>query len=501
MEKFGRSFLVVILLVTVGVFAGIIFSSDLEWMQRGLAVERAKETKLGSTEKISADMSVLEKINENSRAIARDVVPVVVSISSKKVVKLGDESSSENWPFKDFFGEDFFKHFQVPREQVQRGLGSGVIVSKEGYILTNNHVVDGADELKVTLSDKREFEAKVVGRDPLTDIAVVKVESKDLPVARLGDSDDMQVGDIVYAVGNPLGLTSTVTQGIVSALGRKVGVIKDSFGIENFIQTDAVINPGNSGGPLVNIKGEVIGINTAIATRSWRYEGYGFAAPVNLARKIMRDLIDKGKVVRAFLGIAMSDINEDMARALGLEKPKGILVQEIIGKPARESGIKPGDVIIEIDGQKINRANQVQTMIAKKSPGDKISVGLIREGKDKKIEVTLGEKEAEEIRVVSSEHSEFQDLGISVQPLTKEFAEGVGYEGDGGVVISQVKRHSPAFEAGIIEGDIVLKVNSESTKSVKDFKAKVSDAKGGSVVLFFIWREGHTSFAAVKVPK
>jgi len=501
MEKFGRSFIVVFLLVTVGVLAGIIFSSGLEWTHQGLAVEKSKVTRLGSGEKLNADVSVLEEINRASRAIARDVVPVVVSISSKKVIKLGRGEVPEDWPFREFFGEDFFRFFQIPREQVQKGLGSGVIVSKEGYILTNNHVVEGADELKVTLSDKRAFEAKVVGRDPLTDLAVVKIEGKDLPVAKLGDSDEIQVGDIVYAIGNPFGLTSTVTQGIVSALGRKVGVIRDSFGIENFIQTDAVINPGNSGGPLVNIRGEVIGINTAIATSSSHYEGYGFAVPINLAKKIMRDLIDKGKVVRAFLGIAMSDINEDMAKALGLERPRGVLVQEIIGKPAEKAGIKPGDVIIEIDGQEINRANQVQTIVAQKSPGDKMSIKLIRNGKEKKIEVTLGEREAEEIEVASSEPGEFKNLGLSVQSLTKEIAEKMGYEGEGGVVVSQVEPYSPAYEAGIRNGDIILEVNREPVKSVRDFRKKVSGTKKGDVVLFFIWRDEHTFFAAVKVPK
>ncbi len=487
MKKFGRSFLVVILLVTLGGIAGIIFSSHLEWTQRSVASE----------EKIAADVSILNKINEASRAIAQDVVPVVVSISSKRVVKLGEGEFPKEWPF----GGDFFKYFQIPKEQVQRSLGSGVIVSEEGYILTNNHVVEGADELKVILSDKREFEAKVVGRDPLTDIAVVKVEGKDLPVARLGDSDDIQVGDMVYAIGSPFGLTSTLTQGVVSAVGRQVGVIGDNFGIENFIQTDAVINPGNSGGPLVNIKGEVIGINTAIATQSWHYEGYGFAVPVNLARKIMRDLIDRGKVVRAFLGISMSDVDESMANAFGLEKPKGVLVQEVIGDPARKAGIKPGDIIIQIDGQDVNRANQVQSMVLQKNPGDKISIKLIRENKEKKIEVTLGEKEAEEMKVVSSAPGEFEKLGISVQPLTEEIGKSVGYEGKGGVIISQVNPYGLAFEAGIRERDIVVEVNRELVKSVKDFERKVSSAKAGDMLLFFVWRDGHTLFAVVKVPK
>ena len=284
----------------------------------------------------------------------------------------------------------------MPKEQ--RGSGSGIIISDDGYIVTNNHVVENATKVTVGMSDKRTFEAKVIGTDPLTDLAVIKIDAKDLPTAYLGNSDDLKVGQWVMAIGNPLALSSTVTAGIVSAIGRgQLGLIKDSYGVENFIQTDAAINPGNSGGALVDLSGAVIGVNSAIAAgNTGNYIGYGFAIPINLVKSVAKDLIAHGKISRGYIGVNIGEVDDAMAKSLGLDKPKGIIVQGIVdGGAASKADIKEGDVILKVDGREVNQPNQLQGYIASKSAGTTVKLTLFRDGKEIEREVTLKARDAD----------------------------------------------------------------------------------------------------------
>ena len=310
----------------------------------------------------------LEGLSQDFSLVAERVNPVVVSISSEKVIKA--QNSPFGKQFKDFFGNDpFSRFFTIPLPQGEireRGLGSGVIVSKDGYILTNNHVVAGAEKIRVTLSDKRKFKAKIVGTDKKTDVAVIKIAAHNLPVAKLGNSDKVKVGEFVLAIGNPFRLSHTVTAGIISAKGRSnVGLAE----YEDFIQTDAAINPGNSGGALVNLQGEVIGINTAIATLSGGYQGIGFAIPINMAKEVMDQLISKGKVIRGWLGVIIQDIDSDMADALGLKKAEGVVVGDVKkNSPAEKGGVKRGDVIILFDNQRVENAVELKNLVAAHKP-------------------------------------------------------------------------------------------------------------------------------------
>lgn len=343
-----------IALVLAGILFGVILTSGFNAVKPTSALDVPI---IGSQDKPTNTRFDILSTQNAFVQVAKEVVPTVVSI---KVVSKS-EGGARPFDFFHFFGPDF--EFKIPEPRPQEGMGSGVIITKDGYILTNNHVVEGGEKgsITVTLWDGREFRGKLIGRDKLTDLAVVKIEANDLPVARFGNSDELQVGQWVLAIGNPLGLNLTVTAGIVSALSRNIGIIRDSYGVENFIQTDAAINPGNSGGPLVNLNGEVVGINTAIASRTGYYQGYGFAIPINLARKVAEDIIKYGKVRRGVLGVQISQLDESTAKGLGLDKPRGILVQDVIsGSAAEEAGIKAGDVILECEGKEVNRPGELQ---------------------------------------------------------------------------------------------------------------------------------------------
>ncbi|MCX6137500.1 MAG: trypsin-like peptidase domain-containing protein, partial [Ignavibacteriales bacterium] len=377
-----RSVFAAFVLIGIGIIVGALLVSNFDVIGLGNAQNRVK---LGAERMPTPLSPELKAFNEAFANVAKEATPAVVSIvvTTKAKKTQGNE-------FFHFFPD--FKFRMPDQEEQSQGAGSGVIVTKDGYIITNNHVVQEADEkgIKVTLSDTRSFSAKLIGTDPLTDVAVIKVDANDLPLAMLGNSDEVRVGQWSLAIGNPLGLNSTVTAGIVSYIGRNIRIIEDSYGIENFIQTDAAINPGNSGGALVNVSGEVIGINTAIASNNARYQGYGFAIPINLVRTVAEDLILHGKVRRGYIGVQISAVDETIAKANGLPKVEGVLVQSLVdGGAAEGAGVKEGDIILNVDQKKVNAPNELQSYVAGKHPGDKVTLHIWRDGKNKELEVKL----------------------------------------------------------------------------------------------------------------
>ena len=433
--------------------------------------------------------------------LAEKLIPTVVTIQTEATVKVNS--------FGGFFGDDFFDQFffgprqQKPkeREHKQQGQGSGVIVSSSGQILTNNHVVQGADQIKVTLSDKREFKAKVVGTDSLTDIAVIQVENevKDLPFAQLGNSDALRVGEWVIAIGSPFKLSQTVTKGIVSAKGVHGRGITS---YENFIQTDAAINMGNSGGGLFNLAGELIGINTAILSRSGGFQGIGFAIPVNWARNVMNDLLKDGKVSRGWLGVSIQDIDPSIAKALNLNPARGGLISEVFeGSPAEKGGIKAGDVIRSINGKIIEDANDLRNTVAALRPSENADFEILRDGKTLKLKVNIALRDENSLAGVmpdskSDKKSSVNEWGIQASELTKEQKKAAGLaESSGGVFVTSVTEKSPAEKAGIRKGDIILVANHKSIASLKDFNSAFGDAKA---ILLLIRRSGSQSYIVLE---
>lgn len=445
--------------------------------------------------------------------VANAVSPAVVEIrvtSTPKAVNVPDNQNPPDDMFKFFFGPDFpFHNFNMPtpKPSPEQSLGSGVIVSPDGYILTNNHVVQGADHngIKVTLLDKRTFDAKLIGRDPTTDVAVVKISGDHLPCAALGNSDSLHVGEWVVAIGNPMELYYTVTQGIVSALGRNINIIRNQYGIEDFIQTDAVINPGNSGGPLADLTGQVIGINTAIATNTGTYEGYGFAIPINIAEKVAKDLIDHGKVIRPYIGVQIQDVDQTMAKALGMDEATGVLVQSVeSNSPAEEADIKSGNVILKFDGQKVERANQLQAMVASKRPGDKINVEIMRDGKTEDKTVTLKERNGEEFASAAgsagSESTLLQSLGLTVQDADKATLDK--YDEKHGVLVTSVNSGSETQDRGIQRGDLITSVDNKPVKSSSELQKIVSTHKPGDALLFRVTTSNKAKeYLALDIPE
>jgi serine protease Do len=434
--------------------------------------------------------------------VAEKVTPTIVQVS---VVSERENPHSDFWffPFKD-----------LPKEQ--RGSGSGIIISDDGYIITNNHVVEKSTKVTVGMSDKRTFDAKVIGTDPLTDLAVIKIDAKDLPAAYLGNSDDLKVGQWVMAIGNPLSLASTVTAGIVSAIGRgQLGLIKDSYGVENFIQTDAAINPGNSGGALVDLSGAVIGVNSAIAAgNTGTYIGYGFAIPINLAKSVAKDLIAHGKVSRGYIGVNIGEVDDAMAKSLGLDKPKGIIVQGIVeGGAASKSDIKEGDVILKVDGREVNQPNQLQGYIASKTAGTTVKLTLFRDGKEIQREVTLkardednkdnlaSNKNSDEEEASSESKSstaQFDDIGLSVANLSSK--EKSDYKVDHGVMITNVKPFSKAEDKQLAKGFIILEADKKKVNSVSDLKGIIKNKKGSAVLLRLQDNRGNNFYRGIEIP-
>jgi len=447
------------------------------------------------------------ELEKSLMLVSEEVRLSVVSITTVKVFKhpsteryhgdeFGDRRDKRGSPFDDFF--DRFMPKVPPRGEFKtQSLGSGVIVridDGKGYILTNNHVVADMDELKVKLSDKREFDAEVVGTDEQTDLAVIKIEGENLVAAKMGDSDNLKQGQWAIAIGNPFGLNHTVSVGVVSAIDRSgVGIAN----YENFIQTDAAINPGNSGGPLVNIDGDVIGINTAIFTRSGGYQGIGFAIPVNMAKAVLRDLIDKGKVTRGWLGVAIQDMDASLAEQFDVKITEGVLISDVQdNSPAKEAGFERGDILIEYNNKGIADVNSLRHIVAQTEVGKKVDVKILRKGEEKILTVKIGEQPSD--LFATGRPSIGEDLGMSVQNLTEELAKSFGYEGENGVVVSAVEPGSPAAQADVKEGDLIKEVNRQRINNIKEFREALKSTEKGKDILLLLRRGMHTRFVIIK---
>jgi len=427
---------------------------------------------------------------------AKAAMPAVVSIKVEKTVDVGPMAFGGQFGYNDpfgLFGDDLLKRFfgdrapqqrQSPREYQQQGQGSGFIISRDGYILTNNHVVGDVDKITVELQDGRKFEnAKLIGTDPDSEVALIKIEGNDFPVLPMGNSDAIEIGDWVIAIGNPFGLNETVTVGVISAVGRSNVHIA---AYEDFIQTDAAINPGNSGGPLINLDGQVIGINTAIMSQSGGYMGIGFAIPINMARSIERQLKTSGKVTRGYLGIYGQDVTDDMAELLKLKGVEGVIVAQVEqDSPAEKAGLKSHDVILELNGKEIESYDTFRNYVAMLEPGSKANLQVLRDGKSMRITVTLGERPTELTAKASPEtpHELQESIGLEVQNLTKDLAQQFGYSLGDGVIVSAVAPGGPADEVGVQPGDLIRGVNQQQVKSVDEFEDVLSHASGNKVIL------------------
>ncbi|MBZ5604939.1 MAG: DegQ family serine endoprotease, partial [Acidobacteriia bacterium] len=433
-------------------------------------------------------------------AVVKKVTPAVVNISSSRVIKQtsmrggGDDQMQglQMDPFfRQFFGNDLGNRFNVPRERREKALGSGVIVAPEGYILTNNHVVDHASEVTVTLADKRDFKARVIGTDPRTDIAVLKIDGGPFPALTLGDSSKVEVGDVALAIGDPFGVGQTVTAGIVSATGRSLnGQIEE---VEDFIQTDAPINPGNSGGALVDDEGHLIGINTAIlAGNSGGNQGIGFAVPINMARHDLDSILKNGKVERGYLGILPQDVTPSMAKALGVQAGAGALVGDVTANsPASRAGLQKGDIITAIDGQAVSDANQLRLKIGMMEPNAKVNLKVLRDGRTQEMAVQLGSFPSNEERASNNDNNEQNSAleGVQVETLTADVAQELKLgPATKGVVVDAVDSGSRAAEAGLQRGDVIQQVNRKAVTSANEFKQAMSATPKDKPVLLLVNR-------------
>ena len=410
--------------------------------------------------------------------VAKSITPSVVNIVAVQKVKgapmpqPGKRGTDPFFdPFRDFFGDDFWDRFGGQDGMKQQGLGTGVVVDTAGHILTNNHVVENADEIRITFTNKKTAKAKIVGTDPRTDLAVIKVSGDvDLQPAQLGDSDALKIGEWVIASGNPFGLDNTVTAGIVSAKGRS---LMGGMQYEDFIQTDAAINPGNSGGPLVNLKGEVVGINTAIFSRSGGYMGIGFAIPINMVKGVMKSLLEEGKVVRGWLGIAIQNLTDDLAASFSFKGTKGALVGDVTpDSPAGKAGVLAGDIVVKLNDAEIEDVNHLRNLVAAVRPGTKESLEVMRDNQLKNFKLKVGELETEAEEAEQKEEQR-DDLGINLQNLTPDIAEQLGVKSDHGVVVAGVAPYSTAARAGLQPRDVIVSVGDKSVGSVSEFRKQM----------------------------
>jgi serine protease Do len=432
------------------------------------------------------------------------VTPAVVTVRSERRVRPSQQFPFLDDPrFREFFGQRAPRGEQEPRTERQSGLGSGVIVSQDGYILTNHHVIDGAEQITIETSDNRSFRARLVGSDPPSDLAVLKIEASSLPVLALGNSDEVRVGDVVLAVGNPLGIGQTVTQGIISAKGRATGLGDGSF--EDFLQTDAPINRGNSGGALVSTTGELVGINSQILSPSGGSIGIGFAIPSNMARNVMQQLITTGKVRRGMLGVFGQSLSADLAAGFGLEQARGALVSEVQpDSPAARAGVRRGDVVLSIDGTPVADYNALRNRIASTQPGATVTLRVLRDGREQQLRVTLAEREVESAReggeetTPGGERASGGRLGLSVEPLTPETAQRLNLPaGTRGLLITSVTADGPAAEAGLRRGDLIQEVNRQPVATREELTAAINRA-GDRPILLLVTREGRSSYIAVR---
>jgi serine protease Do len=448
----------------------------------------------------SGSLAVLSSDSSGFSPILKPTLSAVVNISSARVVKIRGGN-----PFEPFFSDPLFRDFlgrqfqpRMPREQREHSLGSGVIVSSDGYVLTNNHVVDSASEIKVSLPDKREFKAKIVGTDPKTDLAVIKIEAKSLPTVVMGDSSKIQVGDLAFAIGDPFGIGETATMGIVSATGRRGFAIED---YEDFIQTDAAINPGNSGGALINARGELIGINTAIITGGGGgNQGIGFAIPINMAKSIMDQILKKGKVVRGYLGVTIQELSPEVARAFHAPEGKGALITDVQADgPGAKAGLKRGDIIEAVNDKPVAGVNDLRLQISEIAPGTTVRLKIVRDEHERSVEVTLGELPEKASASPAERPADDSPLrGVQVDELTPSVQRELGLRpAANGLVVTEVDSDSPAAEAGLRSGDVIEEINHQSVTNVREFNRLTRQA-GKQSVLLLVNRGGNTTFIVVE---
>lgn len=491
-----KSVLGAVALVTIGILFGALLVSGFGLVRPGFA-----DINLGANNppvNLDADATSFSKAFIE---VAEKVTPAIVQIT---VVAERDD------PHQDFFFFPF--QDQLPKEQ--QGSGSGIIISDDGYILTNNHVVEKATKVTVGLSDRRTFSAKVIGTDPLTDLAVIKIDADNLTTAYLGDSDNLKVGQWVMAIGNPLSLASTVTAGIISAIGRgQLGLIRDTYGVENFIQTDAVINPGNSGGALVDLSGAVVGVNSAIATRgTGTYIGYGFAIPINLAKTVAKEIIAYGKVNRGYIGVSIREVNDALAKSVGLDKPRGIIIDNIVeGGAASETDLKAGDIILQADGRDVNQPNELQSYVASKTAGTTITLKIFRDGKEIERKVTLKarnddtksqpvmKKESDNSKGESKSNSiSFESIGLTVKNLSEK--EKSDFKVDSGILITKVESFSKAEDQRLFSGLVITEADKKKVDDVNTFEKIIDKKKGSAVLLKVQDKDGNSRFVGLEIP-
>jgi serine protease Do len=484
------SFKGVVLVALVSLVVGLGISGALDWLAPSRAVNVMGESG-------NPDVRTSGQLPDFV-SLAKKMRPIVVNISTTQISDVrGQQEFGSPFGEEDPFN-DFWKRFfggPLPRgRQRQQSLGSGFIIDADGSILTNNHVVENAQKIVVKLlGDEQEYEAKVVGRDSKTDIAVIKINTKtNLPTANFGDSDKLEVGEWVVAIGNPFGLDSTVTSGIVSAKGRHIG----QGPYDNFIQTDASINPGNSGGPLINLRGEVIGINTAIFSRTGGNMGIGFAIPVNLAKELLPQLRGKGKVTRGYLGVLIQKVTPEIAESLGMDHGYGALVANVSKDgPAEKAGVKVGDVIVEFDGKEVKDSGDLPIIVARTPVDKKVRMRVLRDKKEVMLGVAVGELKEEEVVASVPEKGE---LGMTVQKVTPQMAESLGLDKPEGVVVTDVESGSAADEAGIRRGDVIVQIDRKPVRSVDEYKKSIAGIRKGKGVLFLVKRGDSTLFLALK---
>lgn len=450
------------------------------------------------------DIEILSRSSKAFTSVVKKAMPAVVHVQVEKTVGAKSYGTQDN----EFFNNPFFERFfgpqyhrrtpQQPRQHKQQGQGSGFIISKDGYILTNNHVVEDADTITVILSDNQKIEAKLIGADPQSDVALIKIDNGgDLPVIPMGDSSTLEVGEWVIAIGNPFGLSQTVTVGVVSAKGRSRMGINE---YENFIQTDAAINPGNSGGPLLNIHGKVVGINSALFSRTGGYMGIGFAIPINMVKAIENQLQKHGKVTRGWLGVAIQDVDENLAKSFNLKKAGGILVSEVTkDSPADKAGLKQGDVLIKLNGTVLEDVNDLRNRVALIIPKTRADLEIIRDGKSKNIEVVIGEQPTNFNRNGSTNNgrNSLEDFGLSFQELTPELAEQLGYQGERGIVVGDVQPGSAADSAGLKPGHLVQEINKSPVTNMKDLEKVLKKADNPKRLLLRVKLGRHSQYVVL----
>jgi serine protease Do len=493
--------LIAVTLLVIGLGSGLIIAASFTSSAKTAPSQQDWKTEMAA---LDARLAALPPQQQAFVLVSKKATPAVVTISSERVVRSQQMDMRIPEEFRRFFGDDF--NFDTPSgNQRVQGLGSGVIVSPDGVILTNNHVVEQADSIQVTMPDGRALNAKVVGTDPDSDLAVLRVDEKNLPYLEFGDSDAIEVGEWVMAIGNPFSeaLRHTVTAGIVSAKGREVNM---SPTYNDFIQTDASINPGNSGGALVNMEGELIGINTAIISQTGTNNGIGFAIPSNLAKQVMDSLLKHGRVIRGWLGVTVQGVSNDVASALGLDTPHGALIVDVNnGSPADKAGLKRGDLVTEINGHQVTSQQDLTNKVGAMAPGEEARLKVLRESGEKEIVVTLGERPAD----LSARGGEAQpgdqggaveSIGLTVTPLTPQLAQRLGYENEQGVVISDVAGGSAAEAAGLQRGYLIQEINRRPIRSIEEFNTAIKSAKPGDSLLFYVRAGDNGGYFALKVP-